>query len=410
MDIELLPENIKRLESAFNNILYMKEEDRLINLSITQIQDVKDAINNIFTNNKCIDVLYTMNTDKQFFGIRISPIITPADAVVILNTEEKIRLVKYSIEFDSKLLDVGLDGSELAAVTIYEILSMMDNSEIFDQIRALIDYQALTADDIINIRDSVNYSQLIIFAIKDTMNKLVNIAYKDNDEAIASNEIIASNEDLLQSLIIARDKICSGVNGLGETLRTPKPVILQWVFVMARNLKNNHRIIRDTLVDAKTFTASKLEIADIKNILDSLDRVNAIVDLKESSLNTFFEHRNLSTINEISIFKSLKKNGLRGIENELYEYSIRVKNCDSAEDAYLIIRGINNRLGILEDYIYNEPLKEQERRHWEAVAQSYRDLRTALSKKKFNDKQYGLFFDYSALDQLDKKPKNNTEE
>ena len=87
MDIELLPENIKRLESAFNNILYMKEEDRLINLSITQIQDVKDAINNIFTNNKCVDVLYTMNTDKQFFGIRISPIITPAMPIEVIIDE-----------------------------------------------------------------------------------------------------------------------------------------------------------------------------------------------------------------------------------------------------------------------------------------------------------------------------------
>jgi hypothetical protein len=27
-----------------------------------------------------------------------------------------------------------------------------------------------------------------------------------------------------------------------------------------------------------------------------------------------------------------------------------------------------------------------------------------LAQKKFEDKQYGLFFDYSALDKLDKKP------
>ena len=36
----------------------------------------------------------------------------------------------------------------------------------------------------------------------------------------------------------------------------------------------------------------------------------------------------------------------------------------------------------------------------------YKELRMVLSKKKFSDKQYGLFFDYSALDKLD-NPNND---
>ena len=36
------------------------------------------------------------------------------------------------------------------------------------------------------------------------------------------------------------------------------------------------------------------------------------------------------------------------------------------------------------------------------VAQAYRDLRVVLSKKKLDGKQYGLFFDYNKLDELDK--------
>jgi hypothetical protein len=223
-------------------------------------------------------------------------------------------------------------------------------------------------------------------------------------DGILSNEILASNENLVESLSLAKDKIDSSVNGIGDSLRTSKPVILEWLFTMAHNLKNNSRIIKSTLEEARNFTASKLEINEINNTVQAIDRINATIDIGEASLNKFLDNKNLSPVNEISIFKSLKKNGLGGIENELYEYSIRVKNCDNADDAYLIIRGINNRLRILEDSIYNEPLKDQERKHWEAVAQAYRDLRTALSKKKFNDKQYGLFFDYNALDQLDKKP------
>jgi virulence-associated protein VapD len=75
----------------------------------------------------------------------------------------------------------------------------------------------------------------------------------------------------------------------------------------------------------------------------------------------------------------------------------------------MILRGINSRLGILEDYLYNENLKDSERNHWERVAQAYRDLRTALSKKKFKEKSWGVFIDYNALDELDKK-KDDKEE
>ena len=126
------------------------------------------------------------------------------------------------------------------------------------------------------------------------------------------------------------------------------------------------------------------------------------INLKEgTTLNQFFDVSHISVVNELSIFKNLKKNGLRGIENELYEYTMKVKNCTTAEDAYMIMRAINSRLGILEDYLLNDDMSDYDRKHWEYVAQQYRDLRAKLANKKFKEKQYGLFFDYSKLDKLD---------
>ena len=169
MNIEYLAEKVEKLESVFVNILYLKPEDRVVAPNMSNLADLRTIINSIFDENKCLDVLYTLNTDKQFFGIRINPAMSASDATVILSTDEKVRLVNYQIEFDSKLFDIGLSGDELVAITIYEIASMMDNTEIFDNLRALIDCNVVTNDDVISIRDSVNYAQLIIFAIKDTM-------------------------------------------------------------------------------------------------------------------------------------------------------------------------------------------------------------------------------------------------
>ena len=402
MNIEYLAEKVEKLESVFVNILYLKPEDRVVAPNMTNLADLRTIINSIFDENKCLDVLYTLNTDKQFFGIRINPAMSASDATVILSTDEKVRLVNYQIEFDSKLFDIGLSGDELVAITIYEIASMMDNTEIFDNLRALIDCNVVTNDDVISIRDSVNYAQLIIFAIKDTMYKLSSMIFKDEPEDLLANPATAATETG-ESLLSAREKIISSISGLGDTFRTPKPVILEWMFLMYRDMKINSGIISDTLNDAKAFTASRLEIAEIDKTLDAVNRIDSsIIESKNIDLNHFFEKKHLSSLNEISLFRSLKKNGLRGIENELYEYTMRVKNCTDADDAYLVMRGINNRLGVLEDYIYSEQLSDTDRRHWEEVAQAYRDLRVVLSKKKLEGKQYGLFFDYNKLDELDK--------
>ena len=402
MNIEYLAEKVEKLESVFVNILYLKPEDRVVAPNMSNLADLRTIINSIFDENKCLDVLYTLNTDKQFFGIRINPAMSASDATVILSTDEKVRLVNYQIEFDSKLFDIGLTGEELVAITIYEIASMMDNTEIFDNLRALIDCNVVTNDDVISIRDSVNYAQLIIFAIKDTMYKLSSMIFKDEPEDLLANPVTAATETG-ESLLSAREKIISSISGLGDTFRTPKPVILEWMFLMYRDMKINSGIISDTLNDAKAFTASRLEIAEIDKTLDAVNRIDSsIIESKNIDLNHFFEKKHLSSLNEISLFRSLKKNGLRGIENELYEYTMRVKNCTDADDAYLVMRGINNRLGVLEDYIYSEQLSDSDRRHWEEVAQAYRDLRVVLSKKKLEGKQYGLFFDYNKLDELDK--------
>jgi hypothetical protein len=85
---------------------------------------------------------------------------------------------------------------------------------------------------------------------------------------------------------------------------------------------------------------------------------------------------------------------------------MRVRNCDEPEEAYVIMRGINSRLGVLEDYIYSENLPEREREHWINISMQYRELRNVLAKKKLDRKQYGLFWDYSQ--KFDNVPTTNT--
>lgn len=395
-----LEENVDKLKSAILNLIYLKPEERLITPNIINLDDIKECLNNIFKDNSCTDVLFTNNTDKPFFGIHINPLMSSTDAITIIATDEKVKLCKYQIEFDSKLFSLDLSVEEIIAYTLFEISSMMDSYKSIDDVRALFDLYLLSNDDILNLRDSVNYSQLIIYALKDTLYKVSSLLFKESDEELSNNLIISA--DLLDSLISARNKILSSSFGSSDTLRSPKTIILQWMFTMYKDLTHNSGIVRDTLTDAKEFAGSKLEIKEINRTITAIDQIDSTIVFE--SVNKFFEKKAMFSLNEISIFKSLKNNGLRSIEDALWEYKLLIKNCETEEDAMYILHGISTRLSILKDYIYNTPdLSESERRHWEAVISEYYSLREQLAKKRIvNKKQYGLFFDYDQLDYLDK--------
>lgn len=395
-----LEENVDKLKSAILNLIYLKPEERLITPNIINLDDIKECLNNIFKDNSCTDVLFTNNTDKPFFGIHINPLMSSTDAITIIATDEKVKLCKYQIEFDSKLFSLDLSVEEIIAYTLFEISSMMDSYKSIDDVRALFDLYILSNDDILNLRDSVNYSQLIIYALKDTLYKVSSLLFKESDEELSDNLIISA--DLLDSLISARNKILSSSFGSSDTLRSPKTIILHWMFTMYKDLTHNSGIVRDTLTDAKEFAGSKLEIKEINRTITAIDQIDSTIVFE--SVNKFFEKKAMFSLNEISIFKSLKNNGLRSIEDALWEYKLLIKNCETEEDAMYILHGISTRLSILKDYIYNTPdLSESERRHWEAVISEYYSLREQLAKKRIvNKKQYGLFFDYDQLDYLDK--------
>ena len=68
----------------------------------------------------------------------------------------------------------------------------------------------------------------------------------------------------------------------------------------------------------------------------------------------------------------------------------------------LLMRQINNRMAILDEFLIEHPeLSEKDRQHWEDIFNKYQTLREDLSSKAvYNRKMYGLFVDYNALQQM----------
>lgn len=399
---------LEKLESVILNIINFNPEEKMISPNITMLEDLRKALDNIFDDNHCTDVIYTLNTDKEFFGVKVNPAISAKDALLILTTDEDLKFDRYQLELDSKLFNFGLSEDEIAAVIIYEIAAIMDSNDVFDKVRAQIDISMITDNDVISIRDSINYAQLIIYALKDALYRASSMFFTDDKYCLTNNNMIQAL-DLQDSIIAAEEKLESNLSNFSDPAVSEHVNILKWILTLSKNMSINSRYISDKLKDVRLFTASKIEINEINKTIKSIDRIDSTIVANNESLrlDKFFDKNNLSSLNEISLFKNLRQSGLRAIENDLYEYAVRVKSCETQDDAIFILRGISTRLNLLYDYIANTRISDQERAHWEDVASRYQQLREILAKKNIaNSKQYGIWFDYDKLDNLD-QPSDN---
>ena len=396
MDKFKLIESEEKLESALLSLIYNKAEETWIEPTITGLDNFKNALNEFFGGiYVCGSVIFTDNTDNNFFGVHINPDITPSDAMIILATDDNVTIDKYDLELDSRLFDIGLTASEICSIIIFEISSMFNPGTIHN-VKAYIDLKALKQDDIIYLRDSVNYAQLVIFAIKDTMYKVSSIMFRDDVDCVTTNEYIMACE-LDDDLIRAMEKINSSVFGTTECTKQGSPSIMNWMLIMYRDMKHNSRIVKDTLKDAKAFTGSRLIKLEIDKTIASVDKIETEIVIEGGNITKVLEAKNLHSLMELSMFQSLKRSGLKSLDDSYYEFQIRVKTCNDEDDAMFILRGINSRLNILEDYLYSNPdLSDSERRRWEELANRYRALRAELGSKKIINKvkTYGLFTDY----------------
>ena len=353
---------------------------------------MKNVINKMFPESTCVDVIFTENTDNMFFGIVVNPVLSTTDTLNLLFGEEPMCINRYFIEIDSKLFTVGLTNDEISAYLLYEIDSMISSVAPINELRSIIDNYIACEDDCISIRDSIGYSQILIFAIKDTLRKLTSSIYKDNTDELLSNELINSLElgDFLMSALM---KVRTSVFGINTTVKEPNLILLKWAFDVYRDIKHRGAYAIEILKESSLATGSMLIKREVEKTIASIRKLVSDVEVTTEQV--------LKEDKSGGLFSNLKRNGLRAIEDDLYEFTIRVKNADTEEDAYYALRQINTRINLLEEYIATSNLPEAEEKHWRDVALKFRDLRTQLSNKKIVDKRsYGLFFNYDELDNL----------
>lgn len=363
--------DFSNIEKVFYNIkLTSKPTPNELNI-------LRREINKFYDDVECTQIIFTNNTDKQFFGMCVYPITASSDAIKIIEGEESRALRSYVLELDSKLFNEVIDFTprELTAILLHEIGHIMNDNNNLKKISNYINAYQGNTNTSLNIRDIVMYPELFLFVFKRTLRQLGSIFEKDKSEFEADR--ISVEYGYGNDLETAFAKIIK-MRGTSLTVDKDKFINLKWFFITYNQLTKRKKNIVRLLQDMGEYSGSKLEKEAFKKLQQKLRDDNKIVieNLKESGRNYITE-----SVKKSSFLSRVKTKGLKAIEDDMYVYKVRIKNIESETEAMDILRDINVKINIVEDYIANEELSDNEYQRWDTLRIKLRELREDITSK-----------------------------
>lgn len=357
--------------------------------------NIKKELNCFFKDFICTEAILTCNTDNEFFGIQISPMFGyPEGCIKIFDPDCDIKYHHYLVEFDSKLFNGDFTARQIVALLIHDI-NRLNTPNILKDVVAAMDHISMCHGHEINLGFINANIPFFLFALQDTCRKMTSaFEYIPSDLSLA--------DDFVRSYGLAKDyedgmfavKKCR--NNLKDQICCCT-ITLNWFMqkYIALDIVT-HKDIKDDIREAIKLTGSKLVRRLLNQTLDCFCMGRTPTERYYYSVLT-----EAAAKKKMSLASQIKYSGLKSLEDDVYEYRMRIKNVETENDAIYIVRQINNRMGLISDYLENEELSELDRERFFKLYDKYDSLREELSKKSiYNRKMYGLFVDYNALQQM----------
>ena len=371
--------------SDFNNIMYQIKD----NPNHDNLNKLKKELNRFFKDSDCKGVIYTNNTDKLFFGMCVMPVIDGHQAVRILQSDDNERIKSYYIELDSRLFDpmIGLSSQELVAVLLHEVGHLVNDASPVERFRNDLDTYLAKNDETLVIADSIHYREILAYGIKDYLRRIGSI-FEVPDEELLADEFVyhCGYGKYLES---AFKKIWKNHGKLNRDVND-KFMVLRWTLNLYKDVKHKRISAIRILNRGKSMDSSKLEVREKENVIRRLNRIDDEA-LLEAAVSEFKAKK--------GIFTNMKSKGLRALEDELYEFAVRIKTLNDEETALVMLRQVNYRMSLIDEYLRIENLSEDEKQRWFTLREDYSKIRMKILDKDIGkSKQYGLWIAYPEID------------
>jgi len=342
------------------------------------LNDIKDELNRFFNDAKCINVLFNINTDKLFFGMCVMPVLRDDDIDnIIKGTDIKVRIASYYVEIDSKLLELNLSSRELTACLLHEVGHVINDTSGTEKIKNAVSVYLAQKDK--NLRENMDKDREIYrMGIETGISKLNSIFGIDDEEIIADSFVVACGYG--DELSNAYKKILSSTGKLNKGVKN-KLITLQWTLSLILHMKASRLPALHSLKMSEKVEPSIL----IKNSIS-----HTVAEISKYGLQSNNEG---ALIDKISgFFDDVSYRDIRQLEDELYEYNIRVKNCEQEDDALILTRELNSRISILDDLMLSKKLNDGNFKKCSDLKNRYIYVRKQLTDKKlYSGKYLGIF-------------------
>lgn len=389
----------EQLSDLFNRLIVT---ERITNVEKLHIcEDIQKTLNMIFPKFNCRCVIYTENNDNEFFGDRIYPSYGNPHTIVkkVLGESDDIGVFNsYQLELDSKLFNGSSftwQGTHIATLILNDINALSGVEPIEEVINAFHNI-IFKNDTVIDIEATRKCNELLMFVILESLRYCTSVFCKNTYNDLTGNpiEYKVSDDEMEKKLFEeAIDKVKMHnpeFNGENPSACSYTWIMLEW-YLHVYDTIDTDRYPLILLKKAWSYSGSKLFKDRIKQICEILDNKY-----------WYCLHPDIVTEAKTGIFSKMKMDGLKSIEDDLYEYKMRIRNVETQDEALLLMRQINNRMAILDQYLMeNEDLPAESLKRWRNVFEKYYKLREELSDKSvYSKKMYGLFVDYNALQQM----------
>jgi hypothetical protein len=348
------------------------------------LDSLKKELNKFFKDSNCREILFT-RSDTLFFGMCVYPQIDKQLVIEILQDDKNVRFNEYSIEIDSKILHPSLmiTARELTAMILHEVGHIVNDPTPVDNVRKAIALQLTKNGDSLNIPKTAQYYTIISYGIKDTVRKMTSMFFIYRDGEVLADEFVhmcGYGEDL-NSIF---NKICkSGMKISG----TPNKLTgMAWTLSVYKELKIKRIPALRLLAKMKGISGSvieKREMEIMENAIKSIDDNNVMEYYDYTNRENYYVFTESKSEEKQTKYAELRKQAaiknMRKFEQDLYEYKMRIRHVSDEDDAYYLMRMINTRISVIEDFLDHERLSEEEHKHWWALLDKYYSLRDELA-------------------------------
>ena len=349
-----------------------------------ELNKIKDCLNKIFPDSKCVDVIYTVNTDKMFFGIVTLPILSPNEILNIMTSDEDSKIATYKVELDSKLFceTIDLSVDEITALIVHEVARLVNDYYPINNARYLIDKAVLDYGITLKMSEYVPYIEIIGYGIKEAARRSVSIFEYNYLVPYYLDETYELTDSLRRAITKLENK-----GNLWDTEVDNKSIIIKWVVRLYTDILKYRIMSLHTLEKGIQLTGSVLVVNEMKNMIKKLRRIDDYSLMQEaSSIINFFNDSKKANLSALDRFKA---NGIKNYYDDFYEIQFEVNNMDNDRGtAVALLHKINSRMSVIDDYISTEPeLNLQTKKRLADLYYKYDELRGNIASQKLKSPQ-----------------------